>query len=66
MKTKLFGLANDPKDEKDEIENYCKTCGMEEVEERGESCEECEENFNWCRCGKPLKEESSMCKICQI
>ena len=66
MKTKLFGSANDPIDEKDEIENYCKTCGMEEVEERGESCEECEKNFNWCRCGKPLKEESSMCKICQI
>lgn len=66
MKTKLFGLVNDPRDEKDEIENYCKTCGMEEVEERGESCEECEENFNWCKCGKPLKEESSMCKICLL
>ena len=64
MKTKLFGSVNDPRDEKDEIENYCKTCGMEEVEESGESCEECKDKY--CRCGKPLKEESSMCKICSL
>lgn len=64
MKTKLFGSANDPRDEKDEIENYCKTCGMEEVEERGESCEECEDKY--CRCGKPLKDESQLCKICLL
>ena len=64
MKKKLFGSANDPRDEKDEIENYCKTCGMEEVEERGESCEECEDKY--CRCGKPLKDESPLCKICLL
>ena len=64
MKTKLFGSANDPRDEKDEIENYCITCGMEEVEERGESCEECKDKY--CRCGKPLKDESPLCKICLL
>ena len=64
MKTKLFGSVNDPRDQKDEVEHYCITCGMEEVEEKGGSCEECKEKY--CRCGKPLKDETPLCKLCLL